>query len=150
MDPRPTKRRCVAWEGACQASLSGMPTEVTAHIQSYLCVSTPWTPQGDQLPTACRHLHALCGNRWKRGPCKFETLCGRRICTRHTPSTPFLRYFNNQIRNIGYTHFPTLRLARMAQRFVYADAICCGGKGFTVYRWLPDKHSFTTMIKWKT
>ena len=38
------------------------------------------------------------------------------------PSAPLLQYINDRVRNVGYSHFPTLRLANFARKFIVADA----------------------------
>jgi hypothetical protein len=65
------------------------------------------------------------------------------------PSTAVLRFVNDRVRNVGYSHFRTLRLANFAQRFLVADAFCCGGKGFTAYRYIRETDSWSTDIAWR-
>mgnify|MGYP006970116983 CR=1 FL=1 len=65
------------------------------------------------------------------------------------PSAVVLRYVNDRVRNVGYSHFRTLRLANFAQRFLVADAFCCGGKGFTAYRYVRESDTWSTEIAWR-
>tara|TARA_Y100000996_G_scaffold239565_1_gene188346 strand:- start:1183 stop:1602 length:420 start_codon:yes stop_codon:yes gene_type:complete len=103
-------------------------------MKEYLRAPTP-LKKGDQLHLTCR---GLCPdkplrNRLKK--CNWQTVCGHRICVSHTPSAPFLMYFQ-QIFDRGryneYVHFPTKLMGRIGRKLVWVEQICCSGKGMKV------------------
>lgn len=134
---------CDHWSGHVMPCLHGMPALVIGHIRSYVEPSYPPCITSIVFPLLCTALR----DRFRSTPCQYRSLCGRTICTAHMPSAPLLQYINDRVRNVGYSHFPTLRLANFARKFIVADAICCGGKGFTAYRW--SGHTVTTNIMWR-
>ena len=125
------------WRGVCRPSLTGLPNELLRRIHTYLPSSLPTClpvrrANRDPFPAVCGHLRTLFGE--SREECRFRQLCGRRVCCRHMPSVTLLQYLDDRVHNVGYSHFPTLRLANFARKFLVADAICCGGRGFRAIR----------------
>lgn len=134
---------CDQWQGPVRPSLCGLPVSVLGQIRTY--VEPPYPPCITALvfPLLCTTMR----DRFRSTPCSFRVLCGRNLCTTHMPSVPILQYINDRVRNVGFSHFPTLRLANFARKFLVADVISCGGRGFTAYRWTG--RDFTTEIKWR-
>ena len=131
------------WNGMVRPTLDGLPRAIIVHIRSFVEPSYPPCITRVVFPLLCTTLR----NRFGSTPCSYRLLCGRTICAAHMPSAPLLQYINDRVRNVGYSHFPTLRLANFARKFIVADAICCGGKGFKAYRWVGDR--FNTSIQWR-